>query len=45
MIHLPAREMRPAYFPFLALTIGGQDERAFLRANQYSNLAHDLLLF
>src|ERR1035438_535400 len=45
MIHLPAREMRPADFPILALAVGGQNERTFLRANQYSDLAHGFLLF
>ena len=43
MIHLPTGEVRPADFPLLALAIGGQDERTFLRANQYSNLAHILI--
>ena len=45
VIHFPARKMRPADFPILALAIGGQDERAFLCADQYSDFAHGFLLF
>ena len=45
MINLPAREMRPADFPILALAIRREDERAFFRADQDSDFAHGLLLF
>ncbi len=43
MIHLPAREVRAADFPILALAIRRQDERALLRADQYSDFAHGSL--
>src|SRR5206468_2607967 len=45
VIHLPAREVRPVDCPIAALAIRSQDERAFLRADQYSNSAHGSLLF
>ena len=40
VIHFPAREMRPADFPILALAVRRQDERALLCADQYSGFAH-----
>src|SRR5687768_12683468 len=44
VINLPAAEARPADVPFLPLAVGGQDERALLRAHQNSNAAHIGLL-
>ena len=40
VIDLPAAEKRPLYLPLLALAVGFQDERAFARTDQHSNLAH-----
>src|SRR6185437_15038896 len=45
VINFPTCKMRTADVPLLTFSIGGQDERAFARANQYSYLAHRLLLF
>src|SRR5205823_340253 len=43
VIELPAAEMRAADVPPLALAVGGQDERAFPCADEYSYFAHDSL--
>jgi serine/threonine protein kinase len=40
VINLPAREVRPAHVPFLALAVGSQDERPLARPHQNSHLAH-----
>ena len=40
VIDLPAREVRAADVPLLALAVRRQDERALARANQYSYSAH-----
>jgi hypothetical protein len=39
MIHLPARKVRAADLPVLALAVRCQDERAFPRADQNSYVA------
>ena len=44
VINLPAREMRPADFPFCALPVRREDERAFACTDEYSNFAHTLFL-
>ena len=44
MKHLPAGEVRAADVPAVALSVGGEDERALARADEDSNLAHGLLL-
>ncbi len=43
VIHFPAAEQRPADIPLLALAVGSEDERAFLRADQNPNAAHWIL--
>src|SRR5262245_6418111 len=40
VIQLPAAEVRTAHSPALALAIGGENERALARANQYSDTTH-----
>ena len=40
VINFPAREVRAADFPVLALAIRRQDERAFFCADQDSDFAH-----
>src|SRR5438105_405922 len=42
VIHLPAAEMRAADFPLLAFSIGCENERALLRADENSNAAHKI---
>src|SRR5439155_22915276 len=44
VVDLPAAKVRPAHIPALALAVGGEDERAFACADQYSYRAHGLLL-
>src|SRR5574341_291399 len=44
MIDFPARKVRAADLPLLALTVRGQDERAFLRTCQNSYFTHHFLL-
>jgi len=41
MVDFPAREERAVDLPFVALAIRSKNERAFARAHQNSNLAHD----
>ena len=45
VVNLPARKVRAADLPLFALAVRRQDERAFARADQYSYLAHAVLLF
>ena len=44
MIDLPAREVRSADVPLVALSVGGQDERSFASADEDANSAHPRLL-
>jgi hypothetical protein len=44
MVDLPAREVRPADVPALALAVRFENEGALSRANQYPYLAHPSLL-
>ena len=44
VVDLPAREVRAADVPLLALAVRRQDERALARADQYSYPAHPQLL-
>src|SRR5204863_705630 len=45
VIHLPARKMRTADVPLLALTIRCKDKFTLARSNQYPYSAHHSLLF
>src|SRR5262249_48077196 len=40
MVDLPAGEVRSADFPFFALSVGFEQERAFARAGQHSYFTH-----
>ena len=40
VIDLPAGEVRAVDVPLLALAVGGEDERAFARADQDSHSTH-----
>src|SRR5579884_1685257 len=44
VINFPAAEKRPADIPSLALSIGGQNESALVRAHQDTDFAHRDLL-
>ena len=44
MVKLPAREMRTADLPFVALAVRRQDERSFACTYQHSYFAHSFLL-
>src|SRR6059036_2122214 len=44
VINLPAREVRTAHVPLLALAVCCQDEGSLSRADQYPYTAHDPLL-
>src|ERR1700730_17569336 len=43
VVNLPARKMRPADIPLLALSIRSKHERAFPRSHQNSHFAHSVL--
>ena len=45
VINLPARKMRPANFPLLALPVRTQNERALSCPHQHSDSAHSFLPF
>src|SRR6202035_5235938 len=45
VVHLPAREVRPADVPLVALAVRLHHERALARADQYPNSAHRSLLW
>ena len=45
VIELEAGKVRASDIPVFALTIRGQDECAFFRANQKADTAHEKLLF
>src|SRR5581483_7341342 len=44
VIHLPAGEVRTINLPVLALSVGGENERAFACANEQSDSTHKKLL-
>ena len=44
VVHLPAREVRAAHVPPVALAVRREDERTFARADQYPYRGHPLLL-
>src|SRR5213076_328950 len=44
VVDLPAREMRAAHVPSVALPVRRQDERALARADQHPYAAHGVLL-
>ena len=45
MIYLPPGKMRSDDVPLLAFAIGGEDERAFARADEDSDGAHEVFPF